>query len=111
MKTFGFKGGMTYKITGQHLLDINAAYMTKAPNLRNTFANARLNNNITPNINSERIASVDASYIIRTPKLKTRLTGFASKIQNATEISFLMENYQEMILEQMEMKMLSLVKF
>lgn len=87
-ENFGFKGGMTYKITGQHLLDINAAYMTKAPNLRNTFANARLNNNITPNINSERIASVDASYIIRTPKLKTRLTGFASKIQNATEISF-----------------------
>lgn len=87
-ENFGFKGGFTYKITGQHLLDFNGAYMTKAPNLRNTFANARLNNNITPNINSERIASVDASYIIRTPKLKTRLTGFASKIQNATEISF-----------------------
>lgn len=85
---FGFKGGFTYKITGQHLLDFNGSYMTKAPNMRNTFANARINNNITPDLVSEQVTSLDASYIIRTPKFKTRLTGFASKIQNATEISF-----------------------
>jgi hypothetical protein len=87
-ENFGFKGGLTYKITGQHLLDFNGAYLTKAPGMRNVFSNARLNNNITPDINSERIASVDASYIIRMPKLKMRLTGFFSKIQNATELSF-----------------------
>lgn len=87
-ENFGFKGGLTYKITGQHLLDFNGAYMTKAPNMRNTFANARINNNITPDLISEQIASVDASYIIRTPKFKSRITGFASKVQNATEISF-----------------------
>ncbi|SEQ20043.1 TonB-dependent receptor [Flavobacterium urocaniciphilum] len=87
-ENFGFKGGFTYKITGQHLLDFNGAYMTKAPNMRNTFANARINNNITPDLTSEQIASVDASYIIRTPKFKSRITGFASKVQNATEISF-----------------------
>ena len=87
-ENFGFKGGLTYKITGQHLLDFNGVYMTKAPNMRNTFANARINNNITPELNSETIASLDASYVVRTPKFKARLTGFASKVQNATEISF-----------------------
>ncbi len=87
-ENFGFKGGLTYKITGQHLLDFNGVYLTKAPNMRNTFANARINNNITPDLQSERIISLDASYIVRTPKLKARLTGFASKIQDATEISF-----------------------
>lgn len=85
---FGFKGGLTYKITGRQFLDFNAAFLTKAPNLRNTFANARLNNNITPELNSESVMSADASYIIRMPKFKARLTGFFSKIQNATEISF-----------------------
>ena len=85
---FGFKGGLTYKITGRHYFDVNAAYMTKAPSMRNTFANARLNNNITPDLVNESVMSADASYVIRTPKLKARLTGFASKIQNATEISF-----------------------
>jgi hypothetical protein len=87
-ENFGFKGGLTFKITGQHLLDFNGAYMTKAPNMRNTFANARINNNITPELNSETIASLDASYVVRTPKFKARVTGFASKVQNATEISF-----------------------
>lgn len=87
-ENFGFKGGLTYKITGQHLLDFNGVYMTKAPNMRNTFANARINNNITPELNSETIASLDASYVLRTPKFKARVTGFASRVQNATEISF-----------------------
>ncbi len=87
-ENFGFKGGVTFKITGQHLLDFNGAYLTKAPGMRNVFSNARINNNITPEINSERVSSFDASYIIRMPKLKMRLTGFVSKIQNSTELSF-----------------------
>jgi hypothetical protein len=87
-ENFGFKAGFTWKVTGQHLFDFNGAYMTKAPNMRNSFANARINNNITPDLTSEQIASVDASYIIKLPKFKSRITGFASKIQNATEISF-----------------------
>ncbi|PIE99154.1 MAG: TonB-dependent receptor, partial [Polaribacter sp.] len=32
------KAGLTYKITGRHLLDFNGGYITKAPTLRNTFA-------------------------------------------------------------------------
>jgi carboxypeptidase-like protein len=87
-ENFGFKGGLTYKITGTHLLNFNGAYMSKAPTLRNTFANARINNNITPDLVSENIFSADASYILRTPKVKARLTGFITKIQNSTEISF-----------------------
>lgn len=87
-ENFGFKGGLTYKLTGQHFLDFNGAYLTKAPGMRNVFSNARVNNNITPDIESERISSADASYVIRMPKLKMRLTAFMSKIQNATELSF-----------------------
>ena len=85
---FGFKGGLTYKITGKQYFVVNAGYMTKAPNLRNTFNNARLNNNTTPNLNSETITSADASYIINSPKLKTRLTAYYTSIKNQTETSF-----------------------
>jgi len=87
-ENFGFKGGLTYKITGRQMFDFNGVYMTKAPNLRNTFSNARLNNNITPDLNSESIMSVDASYVIKTPKFKGRLTGYYSKIMNSSEVSF-----------------------
>lgn len=87
-ENFGFKGGLTYKLSGRSFFDVNTAYLTKAPSLRNTFANARLNNNVTPDLQSETITSADASYILRAPKLKARLTAFYSKIQNATELSF-----------------------
>jgi len=87
-ENFGFKGGLTYKLNGKNYFDFNGLYQTKAPSLRNTFSNARLNNVITPDIKSENIASADASYILRAPKFKARLTGFYTKIQDATEISF-----------------------
>ncbi len=87
-ENFGFKGGLTYKLNGRNYFDFNGLYQTKAPSLRNTFSNARLNNVITPDLQSERITSADASYILKTPKVKARLTGFYTKIQDATEISF-----------------------
>lgn len=85
---FGFKGGLTYKITGRQFLDFNGYYATKAPNLRNTFPNARVNNNIFPELDSEIISSGDASYIIKSPKLKARITAFYSYIKGSTETSF-----------------------
>jgi len=85
---FGFKGGLTYKITGRQFLSFNGVYMSKAPSLKNIFPNARLNNNVIPNLDGETVASADGSYIIRTPKLKARLTAYISKITNATETSF-----------------------
>ncbi len=87
-ENFGFKGGLTYKLSGRQFLDFNTVFMTKAPNLRNTFSNARLNNTITPNLNSESIMGADLSYIIKAPKFKARVTGFFNRISNATQISF-----------------------
>jgi hypothetical protein len=87
-ENFGFKGGVTYKINGNNLLSFNAAYMTKAPSLRNTFINARLNNLIVDDLDSEAITSADASYIMRFPKFKARFTGFYSKVKNSTKIGF-----------------------
>ena len=85
---YGTKGGMTYKITGRHIFDINAGYLTKAPNLRNSFSNSRENNNTVENLTSEKVLSADASYIFRSPFLQAKLTGYYTKIQDATEISF-----------------------
>ena len=85
---YGAKGGMTYKISGRHIVDINAGYLTKAPNLRNSFSNSRENNNTVENLTSEKVISADASYIFRGPFLQAKLTGYYTKIQDATEISF-----------------------
>lgn len=84
----GIKAGATYKITGKHLIDFNAVYMTKAPSIRNTFENARQNNELINDLNSEVITSVDASYIFRSPIVKARLTGFYSTFEDGTDIGF-----------------------
>jgi len=87
-ENFGFKGGLTYKISGRQFFNFNAAYMTKAPTLRNVFPNARINDNISVGLQSENITSGDLSYIIKAPKFKSRLTAYYSNIKKGTETSF-----------------------
>ncbi len=85
---FGVKGGLTYKITGRHLIDANVGYMTQAPTIRNSFSNSRENNNTVDNIQSEKIFTTDLSYIVRSPIITSRLTAFYTNVTDATEISF-----------------------
>ncbi|MFO7719126.1 MAG: carboxypeptidase-like regulatory domain-containing protein, partial [Gillisia sp.] len=85
---YGFKTGATYKITGRHLIDFNAAYYSKAPNLRNSFSNSRQNNDVVVGLRSEKIQAADVSYRYRAPQFKARLTGYFTQIMDATEISF-----------------------
>ncbi len=86
--TYGIKGGATYKITGRHLATLNAAYYTKAPGIRNTFSDARQNNDLVVGLADEQIQSVDASYIFRSPHLKARLTGYYTTFKDGSDISF-----------------------
>lgn len=85
---FGFKGGLLYKLTGRIIASFNAVYMTKAPGMRNTFPNARLNNSIIEGIDSETLSGIDAGLIIRVPLLKARFTGYYNTLKNTTETSF-----------------------
>lgn len=85
---FGFKGGLTYKLTGRHLLDINAGFVTKAPSLRNAFSNPRQNNDVVLGLESEKSKLVAASYIFRSPLLSGRLTGYYTGISDQTDIGF-----------------------
>ncbi len=85
---FGVKAGITYKISGKHLMELNSGYFTKPPSLRNSFSNSRQNNDVVARIESEKFYSADLSYIYRNPIIKARLTGYFTQINDATEISF-----------------------
>ncbi|MFK8060404.1 MAG: carboxypeptidase-like regulatory domain-containing protein [Polaribacter sp.] len=85
---YGVKAGLTYKITGRHLIDFNAGYLTQAPTIRNSFSNSRENNNTVDNLQSEKILTTDLSYIIRSPIITSRLTAYYTNVSDATEISF-----------------------
>ena len=69
-------------------MQVNGALLNRAPNLRNSFSNARENNALVDAITQEKITAADVSYLYRSPLLNVRLTGFYTHIQDANEISF-----------------------
>lgn len=87
-ENFGFKGGFTYKISGKQWLFFNGAHLTRAPSLRNTFSNSRLNNNIVNGIENENSSSAEANYVYRSPKIKLRLTAYYALTKNTSKTSF-----------------------
>jgi len=82
------KAGLTYKLTGRHLFNVNGAFISNTPTIRTTFSNSRVNNNITPDLTSEKIITGDVSYIFRLPKFQSRLTTYYTKFSDAIETSF-----------------------
>ncbi|KAF2336308.1 peptidase associated domain and porin domain-containing protein [Flavobacterium daemonense] len=87
-ENFGFKGGFMYKISGKQWFFVNAEHLTRAPSLRNTFSNSRLNNAIVDGIENENVSSAEANYVYRSPKLKLRLTAYYTLIRNSSKTSF-----------------------
>ncbi|MCD8403936.1 TonB-dependent receptor [Tenacibaculum dicentrarchi] len=88
---YGAKAGATYKISGRHLLNFNGGYTSKAPSIRNSFANSRSNNLTVASVSrllNEKISTFDASYIVRMPFLKAKLTGYYTTIKDASNIAF-----------------------
>ncbi|WP_050996062.1 hypothetical protein [Myroides injenensis] len=84
----GYKIGGTYYISGRHSLNSNFAIYNQAPTIKNTFANIRINNSLTQNLQNENIISIDVSYQLRTPIIQARLTSYLNNIKNTTQQNF-----------------------
>lgn len=83
---FGLKGQVTYKIDGRNFLVYNGAYFSKAPFLEDLFINPRLSNTTAPNIKNTVVNANDLSYVLASPFVKMRLTGFLVDTQNDTTV-------------------------
>jgi len=86
--TFGAKAGGVYKLTGRHLFEVNAAYTEDAPTLRNSYSNARQNNEIVENLTEVKSQAFDASYIFKTPDVDLRISAFYAGFQDQTNVQF-----------------------
>ncbi len=84
---YGLKIGSTFKFSGKHLIDMHFATVSQAPEWKNVFYNARVNNEITPEIQNEKMTGLDASYIFRSSLVKARLSAYYYYTSQATEIS------------------------
>lgn len=82
---YGVKAGVMGKISGRHFLQLNAAYLTKAPYFNSLFVSPRTNNYSVENPTSEKIFSGDFSYILRHPSIKGRLTFFYTRFMDGMQ--------------------------
>lgn len=95
---YGVKGGLIYKITGRHIVNLNMLYQTKAPYSRNAFISPRTRDQVVDNLTSAEIMSGDINYLIRYPKLKARATYFYTQANNLTWArSFYHDEYRNFV--------------
>jgi hypothetical protein len=96
--TGGFKGGLTYKISGRQYVYANTAWMTRAPLMSNIFISPRTRHDKLPGITPEQVQSVDLNYVIRYPKLRARATLYHTAIKDQVWLrSFFHEEYRTII--------------
>ncbi|MGE4513177.1 MAG: carboxypeptidase regulatory-like domain-containing protein [Chryseobacterium sp.] len=83
---FGLKGQVIYRINGRNFLVYNGAVYNQAPFLEDLFINPRVNSLVNPNIRSTVYTANDLSYVVSTPFLKVRATGYLVDTQNETNV-------------------------
>jgi len=83
---YGAKGGATYKINGRNYLFVNAGMAADAPTFDNTFISPSTRNTTVDNPTTQTTRSVEGGYLLRAPRFNARVVGYATEIDNATEI-------------------------
>jgi len=94
----GAKAGITYKATGRNYLVLNSQFVNSAPGILNAFVAPRIRNSYINDLKTEKIASVDLSYIMRYPFMKMRASLFFTQFYDMTKvISFFHDDHGTMV--------------
>jgi hypothetical protein len=84
--TFDVKGGLTYKIDGRNFLLLNAFLAQDAPTVENTYISPRTRSYAVPDPTVEKMATMEAGYLMRTPKYNIRAVAYATDVKDAVEL-------------------------
>lgn len=95
---YSAKAGLTYKINGRNYWFVNGSYATRAPLSNNIFVSPRTRNTTVPNPKNETIRSVESGYVLNSPKVKARLTGFYTQFLNQTRtLTFFHDDFRNFV--------------
>lgn len=96
--TYGAKAGLTYKIDGRNYLYVNGSYVTQAPTFDNTFISPRVRNFTVLNPVVEKAATLEGGYLLHTPYLNGRVSGFTTQFDDRSNIlRFYHEDYRTFV--------------
>ncbi|MFT3908616.1 MAG: TonB-dependent receptor [Ferruginibacter sp.] len=83
---YNFKAGLTYLVTPHNYLFLNGTYETRAPFFENAFLSPRTRNEARSDLKNEHVTSFEGGYVLISPKVKARLTGYYSLFKNGLDI-------------------------
>lgn len=96
--TYAVKAGINYRITGRHILVLNASTGTNAPIANNSYFSPRVKPDLIPYLKPEMYASVDLSYYVRTPVVNGRITVYNTNFWGSSELSsFYNDEYKTLV--------------
>jgi hypothetical protein len=94
----GIKTGITYKVNGRNYLVLNGEFVNTAPSILNAFLAPRIRNTYMNNLKTEKIVSLDLSYIMKYPFMKMRASLYFAQFYDKTKvISFYSDDHGTMI--------------
>ncbi len=94
----GIKGGLTYKIDGRNYLFANGSYQSRAPFFENAFIAPRTRDFVQDDLKSEEIMAVEGGYVMNSPKLKIRATGYFAQFKNQLNVlTFYNDEFQNFV--------------
>jgi len=82
------KGGLTWKVSGRHLLALQGGYRSTPPHLKEVFANARVHNLRSPSLRSEQVIAADLRYLVRYPNFTADIRGYHTRFSGGMATSF-----------------------
>lgn len=95
---YNVTGGLTYKITGRHIVYANGAYLTRAPYFDDAYVSPRTRDHLVDGLTDEKIMSFDVNYMARLPRITARLSGYYTTFQDQTDVmSFYHDGYSSFV--------------
>lgn len=79
---YGLKGGLTYKFDGRNYVYFNTAYITNAPNVRNSFLSPRTRNQLASNLTDEKVLNNEIAFVHRSSKGSLKVAGYYTTIND-----------------------------
>ncbi len=81
-----FKSGVSYKLTSGNYFFVNGSYVTNAPFFENAYLSPRTRDNIQANLQSEQILSGEAGYVLNSPTVRFRVTGYYTQFRHQIDV-------------------------
>ncbi len=83
---YDVKAGVSYKLLSGNYFFVNGSYVTKPPFFENAYTSPRTRDNTQTNLINTKIASVEAGYVLNSPRTRLRLTGHYTRFRNQLDV-------------------------